>query len=1071
MAKFNEDPGVAKAPNFAIREEPMRKPFLDLSKPFAALGDMFETITTIKDNNNQRAIEERVRTEAETSNDIVTDGQYSAVTAQNAPAESDVGAPPELEKSFKRLDVLQSAYKQGKVNEAAYWGRLNAVAKELRVKYPGYDSIIDSKFSSITGRIPGNALRDQLIRDAEAAAKASGDATKAQEADIDRWGSDGVLPSNWRELYSKGQFDLIRDYAFRSYENKIVTERRLKNIELREKEGEAEDGAAYKLARTNLQKSFDGDVIHTMKSVSPGGWQGFAKMVAGAKAEGSPGGSTVTNEEMAQITGLLTQFELNQKQKFEDQLNMVNGTGPNARPFRNYLKPAQIEELRKEWDNRTTMYKDLVTNKEYGLLSWNKTLLENAENGDTLSVIEKDEFLRKVNILRQVGGSEAVNTLLQTELHKLKKSVDGMKVGKVVTDVVTGNKPLVDSLTESKPGGTATGIVVESVRKIVTDPKLTPEGVANVVKNVYKSGDRSLLTKFTKEEAATVYTKLVNPQVTAAIKAQNDQGLWDTYVQWTVDNAAASISRQAVNTMMGEIRDKDSSAKIEFDGKQFVLSTNAFVYKDGKFNRTGSGVGGDVQSVQAAAALAGDVDRINGVLRSATEVLKAGGADDAGASMLLFRKLGIDPAAEKEPTFMDRMKDGLIKWWDKDNVKPATPGKQSDASTGGASKEDNPFGGSAGASLAKSVVATAEGTPERVSLATGFAPTENTQASDAAKAIERATSPAGKGFVDWTQVGTDKAKMVTSELRKPLEETAEALGFPLIIRSGHRDTRHNRRVGGAPGSEHVTGNAVDLDLRGLSDEQRKDLVKELVLRGVNRLGAYSGNTGLHVDMKDQRHPDGSPWAMFNRSARNMGSAPSWFKQGLKEGIEARNADLGRGASADPGFFESPRLDKPTLDQELSYGGKPQVSEFTTKTRQEYQKSLENLGTFEEYFGKHVQKLKAKHPDSDWDSYFRNNPEHVEQMKRSWEADYNFYNDMVKSWNGSEAEERSLAERRAIAKRWERERKHIFPEFRNPHFDEKLENPPKDLTPLYNDPESRENMRRFWNIKKHNREEI
>jgi hypothetical protein len=35
----------------------------------------------------------------------------------------------------------------------------------------------------------------------------------------------------------------------------------------------------------------------------------------------------------------------------------------------------------------------------------------------------------------------------------------------------------------------------------------------------------------------------------------------------------------------------------------------------------------------------------------------------------------------------------------------------------------------------------------------------------------------------------------------------------------------------------------------------------------------------------------------------------------------------------------------------------------------------------------------------------------------------------------------------------------------------LENPPKDLTPLYNDPESRENMRRFWNIKKHNREEI
>lgn len=132
-------------------------------------------------------------------------------------------------------------------------------------------------------------------------------------------------------------------------------------------------------------------------------------------------------------------------------------------------------------------------------------------------------------------------------------------------------------------------------------------------------------------------------------------------------------------------------------------------------------------------------------------------------------------------------------------------------------------------------------------------------------------------------------RSLAKSVRNSLTNAQGLVSFPISIRSGYRDPETNSKVGGAPHSEHMDGNAVDIDLRGLSNAQRTELVQALVKAGFNRLGAYSGNTGLHVDMKDQRNEDGSPWAMFDRTAANMHKAPKWFKDGLNKGwMEANN---------------------------------------------------------------------------------------------------------------------------------------------------------------------------------------
>lgn len=52
---------------------------------------------------------------------------------------------------------------------------------------------------------------------------------------------------------------------------------------------------------------------------------------------------------------------------------------------------------------------------------------------------------------------------------------------------------------------------------------------------------------------------------------------------------------------------------------------------------------------------------------------------------------------------------------------------------------------------------------------------------------------------------------VPRELVRGLEEYRELVGGPVVVVSGYRDKAHNTKVGGAKSSQHLYGNAVDLN--------------------------------------------------------------------------------------------------------------------------------------------------------------------------------------------------------------------------------------------------------------------
>jgi hypothetical protein len=119
---------------------------------------------------------------------------------------------------------------------------------------------------------------------------------------------------------------------------------------------------------------------------------------------------------------------------------------------------------------------------------------------------------------------------------------------------------------------------------------------------------------------------------------------------------------------------------------------------------------------------------------------------------------------------------------------------------------------------------------------------------------------------------------IQPNLRNALTATSTAIGRDLTVISGRRSPSHNAAVGGAKASEHVDGEASDISMAGMDDQQRAGLVQTLLSHGVKRFITYTNEPDmLHVDMKDQ-HGDGSAYFMHDKSAQFLRRAPAWFQE-------------------------------------------------------------------------------------------------------------------------------------------------------------------------------------------------
>jgi ADP-Ribosyltransferase in polyvalent proteins/Peptidase M15 len=92
----------------------------------------------------------------------------------------------------------------------------------------------------------------------------------------------------------------------------------------------------------------------------------------------------------------------------------------------------------------------------------------------------------------------------------------------------------------------------------------------------------------------------------------------------------------------------------------------------------------------------------------------------------------------------------------------------------------------------------------------------------------------------------------------------DAYGQPLTVTSSYRDPAHNERVGGAKDSQHTHGNAYDIDVSGMSHEDRLALADMAWNAGFRGFGFYDNS--MHFDVGGSR-----AWG----PSYSRDSIPSW----------------------------------------------------------------------------------------------------------------------------------------------------------------------------------------------------
>lgn len=114
-----------------------------------------------------------------------------------------------------------------------------------------------------------------------------------------------------------------------------------------------------------------------------------------------------------------------------------------------------------------------------------------------------------------------------------------------------------------------------------------------------------------------------------------------------------------------------------------------------------------------------------------------------------------------------------------------------------------------------------------------------------------------------------KLASVTPSVRGRYAQLQQLTGEDLPVISGYRDPDHNRRVGGASGSRHLHGDAIDISLAGMSRERQLDIIATASALGFQGIGVY-GNS-IHLDMGGRR-----AWG----PSYGSDSIPGWAKKAI-----------------------------------------------------------------------------------------------------------------------------------------------------------------------------------------------
>jgi hypothetical protein len=147
-------------------------------------------------------------------------------------------------------------------------------------------------------------------------------------------------------------------------------------------------------------------------------------------------------------------------------------------------------------------------------------------------------------------------------------------------------------------------------------------------------------------------------------------------------------------------------------------------------------------------------------------------------------------------------------------------------------------------------------------------------------------------------------------------DAAQALrqqGVPLNVTSEYRSPERNAAVGGARGSQHLHGNAIDVSLTGLSPEQQQMVVNQFLSDPrVGGFGYYPRSNSIHVDV---RQGGRAAWGTDYHGTSVGEGWPSWLTQQVRAWQGGGGASAAPAGGAPSSLLDQARQQYPILNKE------------------------------------------------------------------------------------------------------------------------------------------------------------
>lgn len=400
----------------------------------------------------------------------------------------------------------------------------------------------------------------------------------------------------------------------------------------------------------------------------------------------------------------------------------------------------------------------------------------------------------------------------QTELETLALEVAGQ--------TMAGRPDVIRNVVEAGDSKVSRSVMEQSFR-VMLDPKATNEAFSNVVDQFFGPGAIDFMSPkvVAAEDLERIYLQFLRPEVTKAVFSKGSEEDKQKYTQWALEKAQAIPAFRAAMGDVGTLVKLDS-ARIKVNPETMRVSLVI-----------GEGAG------QTPYPYGRVINAFNKVVTVLKPILDESGLDPETAVLGLVRQFNVQVGGDS--SLWKGVEESLLR------------ASQSDA-------EGDPSGN-------------AEGEID----STFLLPEVDLEGTSILDFVDKTTGEYGKGPGLAALVSSGRRgqapdiRNLRPELASDVQSLQAAWGKPLPIVSGYRDAARNKKAGGAKHSQHLDGNAVDIDASNLSQEERIQLIKLARERGFGGVGVYSNS--IHLDKGGKR-----AWGPTHKSD----SLPAWAKEAL-----------------------------------------------------------------------------------------------------------------------------------------------------------------------------------------------